>query len=120
MEKVEGILLPAYVESISTRKDKTVKVILSTQELSPEQAGQLFTLLNKLIVAYISEKEPAQSEIDLVDKINPEFSGKSQSQRLRNVFYKLFEGNKEGYKDFDSYYKAKTELFIEHLKSKIQ
>lgn len=120
MEEIKGTLLPAYVESISTRKDKTVKVIISTQELSPEKAGNLFELLNKLVVVYISEKEIAQTEIDMVDRVDPEFSGKTQSQRLRNVLYKLFEQNNEGYKDFNSYYYAKTELFIEHLKTKFK
>lgn len=52
--KNSGILLPAYVENISTRKDKTVKITLSTQELTPEKAGDLFSILNKLVCSYFS------------------------------------------------------------------
>lgn len=115
-----GILLPAYIENITTRKDKTVKITLGTQELSPLKAGELFTLLNQLTVTYISPKEISQKEIDQVDKLDPEFSGKSQSQRIRGVLYKLWEQNPEGYKDFETYYRGKTDLYIEHLKSKIQ
>lgn len=117
---MNGLLLPTYVENISTRKDKTVKITLGTQELSPSKAGELFQLLNTLAITYISPKQMSQVELDQVDKIDPEFEGKTQSQRIRNVLYKLFEQDNEGFKDFDSYYKSKTERYIEHLKSKIQ
>lgn len=117
---MNGLLLPVYVESVSTRKDKTVKIILGSQELNPATAGQIFNLMNTLSVAYISPKEIGQKEIDQVDKLSPEFEGKTQSQRLRNVLYKLFVQESEGFKTFDEYYRAKTEKFIEHLKAKIQ
>ena len=115
-----GILLSTYVESISTRKDKTVKVILSTQELSQERAGELFGLLNKLAVAYISVKDIGEDEIEKVDKANPDIpDGKTQSQRIRNVLYRLWEQAPEGYKDFNSFYHFKTEQIVEHFKSKL-
>lgn len=117
---MNGLLLPAYVENISTRKDKTVKITLSTQELSPSKAGELFSLMNNLVVTYISQKGIPQNEIDQVDKLDPEFNGKSQSQRLRNVFYKLFEQGNEGFKDFNTYYHSKMDMVIEHYKTKIQ
>lgn len=117
---MNGILVAATVENITTRKDNTVKLVLGTQELSAAKAGELFSLMNKTAVMYISPKEAVtQSEIDQVDQIDPEFGGKTQSQRIRNVLYLLYEKNKEGFKDFDTYYKSKTEKYIEHLKSKI-
>jgi hypothetical protein len=116
---MQGTLLSAYVENISTRKDKTVKITVSTQELSPSKAGELFDLMNNLVVVYLCPKEISQKEIDQVDKLDPEFSGKTQSQRIRNVLYKLFEQNSEGFKDFANYYHSKTELIIEEMKSRI-
>lgn len=117
---MNGILLPTYVESVSTRKDKTVKLVLATQEISPAKAGELFNLLNTLNITYISPKGLDQKEIDQVDKLDPEFDGKTQSQRIRNVLYKLHEQDNEGFKTFDDYYRSKTEKYIEHLKAKIQ
>lgn len=117
---MNGLILSTYVENVSTRKDKTVKITLGTQEISPGKAGELFGLLNQLAVTYISPKEISQKEIDQVDKLDPELSGKTQSQRIRNVLYKLYELSNEGFKDFNTYYQSKTELYIEHLKSKIQ
>lgn len=117
---MNGILLPATIENITTRKDKTVKVTIGTQELSQGKAGELFTLLNNLAVVYISPKEISQRDLDQVDKLDPEFEGKTQSQRIRSVLFILFSQSNEGFKDFDAYYKNKTEKYIEHLKTKIQ
>jgi len=116
---MKGLLLSTLVESIATRKDGTVKIILGTQEMSPMKAAELFGLMNKMAVTYLSMKDINQAEIDQVDKLDPEFDGKTQSQRLRNVLYRLYEYAPEGFKDFDSFYKHKTEKIIEHLKSKL-
>lgn len=117
---MNGLLVPVQVENISTRKDKTVKLVLGTQELSPAKAGEIFNLLNTVAMAYICPKGINQNEIDQVDKLDPEFEGKTQSQRMRNVLYKLFQQDTEGFKDFDAFYQNKTDKIIEHLKTKIQ
>jgi hypothetical protein len=116
---MKGILLGCQVESIASRKDKTVKVVLGTQELSPSMAGELFSLNNKIITAYISEKSIDQREMDQVDKIDPEFEGKTQSQRIRNTLYILYTQADEGFKEFETYYRSKTDKIIDHLKGKI-
>ena len=117
---MNGILLASTIESITTRKDNTVKIVLGTQELSQGKAGEVFNMMNKLAAVYISPKDTVnQKEMDQVDKIDPELQGKTQSQRIRNTLYILFGQGNEGFKDFDSYYKSKTEKYIEHLKAKI-
>ncbi len=117
---MQGTLLSCTIAGIRSLKDGSVSVTLETLELSPGKAGELFSLRKKIAAVYISPKETMnQKEMDQVDKIDPEIGGKTQSQRIRNVLFKLFEQNNEGYKEFDSYYKHKTELFIEHLKNKI-
>lgn len=117
---MKGILLSTYIENISTRKDKSIKIVLGTQEVSPGKAGELFTLLNQIATTYICPNGIDQRELDQVDKVDPEFGGKSQSQRLRNVLYVSWEQNHEGFKDFDGYYKAMMEKIIDHYKSKLQ
>lgn len=117
---MNGLLLPVMVESIQTRRDNTIKIALATQELSPSKAGEAFTLLNKMATCYLSQKEISQREIDQVDKLDPEFEGKTQSQRLRNVLYLLHQQDNEGFSQFDAYYKFKTEQIIDHFKSKLQ
>ena len=117
---MNGIMLSSVIDGISTLKDKSVKITILTQELSPSKAGEIFGLHGKYAIVYISEKDINQREIDQVDKLDPEFGGKTQSQRLRNVFFRMFEQDAEGYKDFNNYYHAKMEQLIEHYKSKLQ
>lgn len=117
--KNNGIVLATYIENITTRKDRSVKLTLSTQELTPEKAGELFSMMNQIAAIYISPKEIDQTQIDMVDKLDPEFGGKTQSQRLRGVLYKLWEFKPEGFKDFNNYYHSKTEEIINHYKSKL-
>lgn len=116
---MKGQLIAAMVESITTRKDRSVKVVIGTQELNPSEAGQLFQYMNQLVTVYISPAAIDNREIDQIDKLEPELNNKSQSQRIRAVLYLLFQQNAEGFKSFDEYYKSKTEKFIEHLKSKL-
>ena len=118
---MNGILLGCTVENITTRKDHSVKITLGTQELSQGKAGEIFNMMNKLAAVYISPKETVdQKEISQVDKIDVEFNGKTQSQRIRNTLYILFSQDSEGHNEFDTYYKAKTEMYIGHLKTKIK
>lgn len=118
---MNGILLACQISSIRTLKDGSVNVALETQELSSGRAGELFALRNRIAAVYISPKETIdQKEIDQVDKVDAEFNGKTQSQRMRNVFFKLFDQDREGHKSFDAYYKAKTEAIIEQLKRRIK
>lgn len=117
---MNGLLLACQIEGVSTRKDRTVSVKLGTQEMSPANAGQLLGMANQLVAVYLSPKETiSQREVDQVDAVNPEFPGKSQSQRLRNVLFVLWQSNSEGYKDFDAFYRHSTELIIDNIKSKL-
>lgn len=115
-----GLLIAGQIENATTRKDRTIKLTIGTQELAPDKTASLFSLVHNVCAIYISPKEIIpQRELDQVDQLDPEFEGKTQSQRIRSVLYKLFSQNKEGFKDFDTYYHSKTELYIEHLKGKI-
>ena len=114
---MKGLLFGALVEGVSTRKDKTYKIVLGTQEMNPMNAGQLFTLMNQITSVYLCPSEINQKEIDQVDKIDPEFQSKSQSQRLRNVLFVWFSQGNQGFKDFDSFYRHHTERFIEEVKN---
>lgn len=117
---MKSLLIPVYVEGVTTRKDKSVKIILGTQELSPDKGAALLSMQNDLCSMYLKDSGIVPSEIDLVDKSEVESGGKTPSQRLRNTIYVLFGQQNEGFKDFDSFYKHKTEQIINYLKSKLQ
>lgn len=114
-------IIPATIENISTRKDKTVKVTIGTQELSPTAAAMLLSLQNKLAFVAIQEAEFQPEEIKQLAEANADLDtvGKSSSERLRGVLYKLFVQSNEGFHTFDAYYRSKMEKIIDHFKSHI-
>ena len=117
------ILLPAQLDGYSNRKDKTVALRFITQEQTSEQVAHIhsqidgfgylfFKLESEITAAARAELDALQT--DLYD--NP----KTQSQRLRNVLFRLHEQDDEGVKDFAEFYKKKTDQIIQHFKDKLE
>lgn len=118
---IEGLLLAAQVENVSTRRDGTLKLTLGCQELSQARAGELIAMQNKVCAVYISQKETvSQKVIDMVDETSVDMPGKTKSQRVRAVLYRIWELQKEGHKTFESYYSAKMEEHINNLKGVLE
>ena len=114
------ILLPGQIESISSRKDKTIKVSFGTQELSPSQAAELFSLNQQFCYFAIKSESFISEELKKVDNLKTDlYNIKSPSQRLRNILYKNYEIDQQGYQDFDSYYISNMEKICDHFKNKI-
>lgn len=117
----EGILLAAIVENVSTRRDSTIKITLGCQEMNQGKAGELFTMQNKVVGVYMSVKENIpQKVMDMVDQVDVDMPGKTKSQRVRAVLYRIWELQKEGHKTFESYYSAKMEEHINNLKGVLE
>ena len=114
------ILLAAQMEGIASRKDKTIKVTLGTQEMTPNEAAQLFNLNQKLCYVAIKEEHFNQEEADIIADLKTDFDNiKSPSQRFRAILYVNFQQRSDGYKDFQSYYLAKMDALCEHFKNKL-
>lgn len=114
------ILIGGQIENISSRKDKTIKLTIGTQELAPNQFGQIFELHQQFCYLGIKKEPFTKDESDVLESLKADFSNaKTPSQRLRGILYLNFQQNNEGYIDFNSYYIAKMELICEHYKSKL-
>lgn len=115
------IVIPATIENIATRSDGSIKVVIGTQIIEPDKVGQLFQLRNKLGYVALKEANFQPDETDALTEIDSDLKnlGKTPSQRMRNVLFILFKQNNEGYQTFNEYYNSKTEIVIEHFKSKI-
>jgi hypothetical protein len=113
------ILLPGQIESISSRKDKTIRLTIGTQELSPNTAAEIFSMNQQFCYFAIKHESFMKSEIELVDNIKADFNAKTPSQRLRNILFRIYEQDNEGYNDFNNFYIAKMEQICEHYKNKI-
>jgi len=63
------ILLSSQVESIASRKDKTIKLTLATQELSPKDAANLFQLNQQFCYLAIKEEPFSKEEQDVIENL---------------------------------------------------
>jgi len=118
---MKGILFAAQVDGIRSRKDRTVGLTLSTQELTPEKAGELFGTNGHLVTCYLSVKEHiTDTEKEIIDGVEAPTQGKTPSQRLRSVLYLMWEQNNEGYTDKNLHYLHHMDKIIEHYKTKLK
>jgi hypothetical protein len=123
------VIFDGGVETIATRADGSIKVVVGSQELSSDTMTRLFDLRRKTGYVLISTKEISQEQIDAVETStnNMEFSEKTPSQRLRGVLYVLWEKTQpkendqgvEKFVDFDLFYKRKLNEIINHYKKQL-
>lgn len=116
------IALPAILESFRTLKDKSLKVIFETGELSPAQITELGSKIQQFGYLYFNSDVLTSGKIDELSKIKVDFddSTKSKAQRLRAVLYVNWKSDNKGYAVFDDYYNFQMEKIISHYKSKLE
>jgi len=116
------IILPATLEGVTTRKDKTLRLTFGTQELPPTEAGKVMAMANSYCFLSIKPETFTATEKELLEQMKADQmtnTGKTPSQRLRATLYVLFTQNNEGFDKFDSFYIYKIEQMIDHFKSKL-
>lgn len=113
------LILDTTIDGIKTRVDGTINISLTTQELNPTQAANLFQLRGKYIKTLISDTNITKLEEEQVDNLSLVHvkKNKTESQRLRNVLYRYCEQMGQ---DFEQFYKAEMSKIIEHYKSKLE
>ncbi len=107
--------VPATIESISTRKDRTMKVIIGTQELEPKDSAELMSLHNTL--GWFMFAENAFEVKDIPKENAPEFKDdKSPSQRLRAILWVYWDTCTNKSTTFNSFYDQFVEKKIKEIK----
>lgn len=115
------IIIPAILESYRSLKDKSIKIVFESNELTPEQTMGVASSLQQF--GYLAFKtEPFKAtEKGIIESLKSDYedTGKTPGQRLRAVMYVSYEQKPEGYKTFVDYYNAKMEMIINHYKTKL-
>ncbi len=112
------ILLPASLNPISRRKDKSVKISLETRELNHEELLTLMSLEGQEMWMCLA---PNENEIEIPEE-NAELDEKSASERLRAVLFVWYKHETEIGKFtglFETFRKEKMESIIEGVKRKL-
>ena len=111
------IQFQSAIKKVTTKSDNTLEITLNTQELPIEQMAQMFTLKNSHCAVAIA---PYGEEVEPFDPATIDApKDKSPSNRLRNVLFRVWERDNQGYIDFNSWYLVKMNEIIQHYKGKL-
>lgn len=104
----------AIITSFRSKVDRSLGFSGVTPELTTEQRAQFMDLQGLEVSLIITPTAAGGDDIGVV-QVSKGFEGKSPSQRLRAVFYRMWE--KEGMEgDFELFYQQKMEKIINHYK----
>lgn len=116
------IILAGALTSYRPKVDGSFSLSFSTYILSEEAKIQIMKMHNVSGVILFTDRDKVeQKDVDMIDNIDIELGNKkSQSERMRNVYYKIWEQDFKEHIDFKTYYINETNKIIEHLKNKIR
>lgn len=106
------------ISKVSTLADGSLSLTIHTQELPEETMMRLFKLRKKPGMILISSNPITREEVVEVEKFTSDFEvgGKSPSQRLRAVLYRVWEQTDRKY-DFPIWYESQLERIINKYKA---
>ena len=115
-----NLLRQVTLNRANRKSDRSVSMTFTTQlEESSEGFMEIDTILNQNGILYFKGSgELTQQEIDEIENSNIEVEGKSKSQRLRNVLYRLWE-QEETKVNFNDFYSQRMESLIEQIKDRL-
>ena len=119
------LLKQCTLDGVTRRKDKSLKIsFITSLEQSSNELMEVDKLLDSSGVLYFKQSSGLSTdEITQIDKVvldKP--SGKSQSERLRNVLYiycKQKIGKEPTKEQFAEFYQKYTEKYITYIKDQL-
>ncbi len=115
------IILPVQLNPISRRKDRSVKLSFETRELQPSEVLSLMALEGAEMWILMSHQSENLDQ-EALPNSKPELGIKSHSERLRDVIFVLYKQHTQDQKfvgDFETFYKARLDNFIDVIKTKL-
>lgn len=114
---MKAIQFSALLDKIESRKDRSLKVIISTQELGGADMAELFGYRDQL--GYVTFTPNPESNIEVPDEPATDDS-KSPSQRLRSVLFVLYKQSYTSKFDkYNQFYDWYMEEIISQVKEKL-
>lgn len=112
------VSLPVIIDTISTKKDGSVKLVIETREMPPNEMSVVFGLRNTEAWAVFAPNKVQENDVPTT-QADAGVGTKTPAQRIRAVLYRLWEqSGKQG--EFETYYAAKMERLIDQLKEKLE
>ena len=114
-------IFDCYIDAISSLKDKTLKIVLKTQEMKGEDVANIFKINGELVKCLLSDANITKEMITMVDNLEIVEKGrKSNSERLRGVLYIMWKQTPDGFDTFTQFYDDRMERIITQLKDRLE
>ena len=114
------ISFACLIEGVSSRKDRSLKITLSTQELPPSEGSILLSLANNEGYCYISPQSLTESTLVVPESL-PERGDKTPSQRLRARMFVYFTQHLlKPKEEFNAWYNSQLERIGDTYLEKMQ
>lgn len=112
------LLTPAILTTYSPKKDGSMKLGFTTQEMNEEQKMDVITHYQQFgWLGFVDSEDVLEIEIP---ETNPVREGKSQSKRLYGALYVLYVKKYPEGKDFDNWRHQYMEGILDQVKEKIR
>ena len=117
---MKNLLRQVTLTRANRKADRCASLTFVTQiEETKEGMSDIDSSISQNGVLYFKPSgELTTKEIEEISKTEIEVEGKTKSQRLRNVLYRLWE-QEEKEKDFNDFYSQRMELLIEQIKDRL-
>ena len=116
------LLKGAHLTNYRPRKDRSLGLTFELQEQNPNEVMEIHSMLDTFGYLYFkAESQLTKAEIDEIDSLDTDLfdNAKTQSQRIRNTLYMSWKYDDRGFKEFQDYYKHRTEKIIEIIKREL-
>lgn len=115
------LIIPAVLTRYAPLADKSFNLGFNIAEPTPQAREIIHSMHQQAVFMMLKDSEFSNKENAEFDKLEADLydNQKTQSQRLRGVLFRNWENHDKGFKDFKDYYKAETEIIIQHYKNKL-
>lgn len=118
-ENLKRFQIPAVLEGVSTLKDGGVSMRFHTNELNSDAKALAFDYQGEFGWLLFQQNEHSDESTKDLEAVRRDTGGKSPSQRLRSVLYKLYLQRGDSSKTFEQYYAEQMERMINAAKERL-
>lgn len=121
------LVIEAQCGRFSTLADGSGRLQFDTRELTPDEFKEVGSINKKVgvLTFHPGRQELSEKEKDAIKEVNVggalgDRKKKSKSQVLRQVLYRMWEKDDEGFKTQEDHYDHYLDQIIDHFKDKLE